>query len=138
MYRWILLFLLPGVLSAAEPTVDFARDVHPILAERCFACHGGDKRAGGLSLRGYDEVLQGGRSGAVIVPGKPAESLLLRRVTADGMPVMPPVGAPLEPAQIAILKNGVAEGARPTLSAPAAKPRWVPELSLTRPEPPAG
>ena len=30
--------------------VDFNRDVHPILAARCFACHGGDKRSGGLSL----------------------------------------------------------------------------------------
>jgi Protein of unknown function (DUF1549)/Protein of unknown function (DUF1553)/Planctomycete cytochrome C/NPCBM/NEW2 domain len=138
MHRWILLFLLPGALPAADPTVDFARDVHPILAERCFACHGGDKRAGGLSLRGYEEVLQGGRSGAVIVPGKPAESLLLRRVTADGTPVMPPIGQPLDPAQIKVLKNWVAEGARASLTAAAAKPRWVPELSLTKPGLPEG
>ena len=138
MLRWILLLLLPAVLPAADPTIDFARDVHPILAERCFGCHGGDKRAGGLSLRGYEEVMQGGRSGAVIVPGKPAESLLLRRVTADGMPVMPPVGPPLDPAQITVLKNWVNEGARSSLTAAAARPRWVPELSLTRPEPPAG
>ena len=138
MYRWSLLLILPIVLPAADPTVDFARDVHPILAERCFACHGGDKRAGGLSLRGYEETMQGGRSGAVIVPGKPAESLLLRRVTADGMPVMPPVGAPLDAAQIAVLKNWVAEGARSSLAAAAARPRWVPELSLTSPALPAG
>ena len=41
--------------------VDFSRDVHPILAARCFACHGGDKRSGGLSLSNYSEVLRGGR-----------------------------------------------------------------------------
>ena len=48
---------------------DFARDVHPILARRCFACHGGDKRSGGLSLSTYEDVLQGGRSGGAIAPG---------------------------------------------------------------------
>ena len=38
--------------------VDFDRDVHPILAARCFACHAGDKRSGGLSLSNYSEILR--------------------------------------------------------------------------------
>ena len=46
--------VLAGQIGFAA--VDFDRDVHPILAARCFACHSGDKRSGGLSLSNYFEA----------------------------------------------------------------------------------
>ena len=49
MNRYLLL-CAAAISSLRAVPVDFARDVHPILAARCFACHSGDKRSGGLSL----------------------------------------------------------------------------------------
>src|SRR4249920_138674 len=86
---------LPG--AGAEP--DFARDVHPIFAARCFACHGGDKRSGGLSLQEYSDVLKGGRNGPAILPGRSADSLLIRRITATASR-MPASGPPLTTQEI--------------------------------------
>src|SRR5262249_24688110 len=50
------------------------------------ACHNASERKGGLDLTRRETALKGGRSGPVIVPGKPAESLLIERVTAASMP----------------------------------------------------
>ena len=54
----------------------------PILAARCFACHGGDKRSGGLSLSNYSEILHGGKTGKVVNPGSSKDSLMMQRVLA--------------------------------------------------------
>src|SRR5664279_4024000 len=129
--------LLPLTLAAQSTHVDYARDVHPILAGRCFACHSGDKRSGGLSLSAYEDVLQGGRSGAAIVPGDSRNSLLLLRVTGENAPRMPMGGSPLAPREIATLRGWIDEGARRAPNAPPAKARWMPPLSLTAPEVPA-
>ncbi|MBC7817166.1 MAG: hypothetical protein IAG10_09790, partial [Planctomycetaceae bacterium] len=70
--------------SQESPTFDtasvefFQTKVKPLLETRCFECHGPEakKLKGGLSLASRADVLRGGDSGAAIVPGKPAESLL--------------------------------------------------------------
>src|SRR5260370_42361727 len=98
---WLMLTICP---LAAAAGVDFTRDVHPILAEHCFGCHGGDKRSGGLSLRDYTEALKGGRSGPVIMPGRSADSLMMKRVSATTSP-MPPVGQTLNALAIASIRN---------------------------------
>lgn len=117
----------------AAQTADYQRDVHPVLAAKCFACHGGDKRSGGLSLKDRDSVLAGGRSGAVVVPGDAAESLLMRRTSGEVQPVMPPVGPALTASELATLRNWIDQGARLTPTGPAARRRFVPSLELTRP-----
>ena len=101
---WLILTICP---LAAAAGVDFTRDVHPILAEHCFACHGGDKRSGGLSLRDYGEALKGGRSGPVIIAGRSADSLMMKRVSATTSP-MPPVGQRLNAVEIATMMLGAA------------------------------
>lgn len=126
-------FLICVSAWSQQPTVDYQRDVHPVLAARCFACHGGDKRSGGLSLRDYQSVLDGGRSGAVLIPGDHAESLLVRRVSGEIQPAMPPGGPPLTAAEVGVLKSWIDQGARPATNAPAAKRRWVPEMELKKP-----
>ncbi|MCX6590813.1 MAG: DUF1549 domain-containing protein [Acidobacteria bacterium] len=118
---------------AAWAQVDYQRDVHPVLAAKCFACHGGDKRSGGLSLRDYQSVLDGGRSGAVVVPGEGGESLLVRRVSGEIKPVMPPAGAPLSEHEVAVLRAWIDQGARSAPTAAAAKRRFVAPLELTKP-----
>src|ERR1043165_3385814 len=134
MSRVVLCLLVPLSLAAQKPSVDFTRDVHPLLAGRCLACHSAEKRSGGLSLATYEDVLQGGRSGAAIVPSDAKGSLLMLRVTGQNAPQMPLGKTPLAPQEIAILRNWIDQGARRAPDAPAAKPKWMPSLSLTAPE----
>jgi hypothetical protein len=97
--------------------LSFNRDIRPILSEHCFNCHGMDERnrKGRLRLDERDTALRGGKSdGPAIVPGKPDQSALFKRITAhsdDG--IMPPPRAknPLAPKQIATLKQWITEGA---------------------------
>ena len=97
---------------------DFLRDVQPILSEHCAQCQGDDERErqSGLRLDQRDAALKGGESGlAAIVPGRPDQSELLRRVTSsDPDALMPPPShkKPLSPKQIEILKAWVKDGAK--------------------------
>jgi hypothetical protein len=106
-----------GQLQAAEPKLDFSRDIRPILAENCFACHGPDanKRQASLRLDIRDEALKPADSGlAAIVPGKAAESELVRRIFAqDEAERMPPADSTkkLTAEQRDLLKRWIAEGA---------------------------
>jgi uncharacterized protein DUF1549/uncharacterized protein DUF1553/cytochrome c len=117
--------------------LDFTHDVHPIFAARCFACHGGDKRSGGLSLQNYNDALKGGRNGPAFLPGHSADSLLIRRVTATSAR-MPAAGPPLTTEEIAILKTWIDTGARESKEGPAAKMPWISKLELRKPDVPEG
>ena len=81
-------------LFAAAPAPDFQRDVRPILSRQCFACHGPDEhsRKAGLRLDVREVALASAKSGKrAIVPGKPDQSELVRRITStDHNKVMPP------------------------------------------------
>ena len=134
--RRFYVLLLPLTLAAQTPHVDFTRDVHPIFAARCFACHSGDKRSGGLSLSTYEDALQGGRSGAAIVPKDAKSSLMMLRVTGENAPRMP-LGGALTPEEIDTLRTWIDEGARRAPNAAPAKARWMPPLELTTPDVPA-
>ena len=61
-------------------------DVIPIVLLRCTACHGRQKQEAGLDLRTRAAMLKGGKSGPAFVPGKPDESLILKRIRAEEMP----------------------------------------------------
>ncbi|GIW93963.1 MAG: hypothetical protein KatS3mg110_2004 [Pirellulaceae bacterium] len=110
------LLLVCQVVGAAEP-IDFARDVRPILAGHCFKCHGPDQaqRQSGLRLDERLSAIAPADSGKpAIVPGKPEESELVRRIYAeDASECMPPPEEkrPLSEKQKAILRQWIAEGA---------------------------
>ncbi len=107
-------------VEAAEPnppaTVEFNRDVRPILSEHCFVCHGPDanRREAELRLDTQAGALGEGRDVKPVVPGKPAASELLRRITSNDPDLhMPPAstGKRLSPREIAVLKQWVEQGA---------------------------
>ncbi len=91
---------------------DFSKDVQPVLAKRCIMCHGGAQQLAGVRLDNAADALKGGYTGAVIVAGKPDLSKLIERVSAkkDGFR-MPPMGPPLNEAEVSSLKSWIAEGA---------------------------
>jgi hypothetical protein len=93
--------------------IDFATQVKPLLARRCFACHGPETGEGGLHLDDSQSALAELDSGArAIVPGDVEASELLARVTSEDEFVrMPPEGKPLTSDEIDILKRWVSEGA---------------------------
>ncbi len=103
--------------AASTGKVDFNRDVRPILSDNCFACHGPDtqKIKGGLRLDLRSAATAAAKSGkSAIVPGKPAESELVRRLfTSDPDDVMPPPEShkTLTPAQRDLLSRWITEGA---------------------------
>ncbi len=101
--------------SADKPVaaVDFNRDIKPLLAKRCFSCHGPDKAESGLRLHERDTALAKLDSDArAIVPGKPGDSELLARVSSDDESVrMPPEGKPLSAAQIDRIRRWISQGA---------------------------
>ncbi len=103
----------PGAGKEIRALVDFNRDVKPILARRCLACHNEDKHKGGLRLDRREEAMRGGKSGKpVIIPGHEDRSSLVQRLlTRDDEERMPPKGAPLATEQIAVLKRWIKQGA---------------------------
>jgi mono/diheme cytochrome c family protein len=121
---------------AASPglaMVDFEQQVQPIIADRCLECHSQDKRKGGLSLATYADALDGGRNGPAIRPGNGARSLLIHRITGAVEPQMPKDKDPLTPAQVALVRRWIDQGARATSSSPPAPQPWEAPLVLTRP-----
>jgi mono/diheme cytochrome c family protein len=147
----LLACVMPASLMAAD--VDFARDIQPILAGRCFKCHGPDEgvREAGLRFDRREGALAELDSGVrAVVPGDADNSELLARVTSSDPDVrMPPPseGDPLTPRQVEALRQWIAAGAgyarhwsyvpprRPVLPA-VVQPQWcrngIDRLSLSR------
>lgn len=113
-----LIFLCCGlsIASSASAEVQFNRDIRPILTKDCTACHGGVKAAGGISFIFRDLALSEGDSGKrAIVPGKPEESEMIRRMRhTDPDEVMPKPkhGPPLPEEQIQLIEQWIREGAQ--------------------------
>ena len=120
LLRSIFLFLTLHITSvvAAEPTIDFRRQIQPILSEHCNLCHGEDAttRQGGLRLDIEMDAYKGGESGVpAILPGNSGKSLLIERImSSDNDSVMPPPHSnnPLKEEQKKLLRQWIDEGAR--------------------------
>ena len=111
-----MLVLASSAVAATDPPVNFERQVRPILSDNCFSCHGPDKssRFANLRLDIREGAFATRKDGAVIVPGKPDESLLIKRVfSEDASYRMPPVFAhkTLTEGQKKILRRWIEQGA---------------------------
>ena len=107
----LLIFLLLSGSSAFA--VDFSREVLPVLQRACFECHGPEVAKAGLRLHEKVSALKGSDHQAVIIPGKPEASELLRRVSLprQNKEAMPRRGTPLTTAEIATLTQWIQAGA---------------------------
>lgn len=124
----------PGAPADTAAKVDFNKDIQPVLAERCYHCHGPDSgsRKSGLRLDLAETAFakRPGKADA-IVPGKPDASELIRRIAAHDGAVMPPreaVEKPLSPEQIELFRRWIAEGAH-------YRPHWAFEKPVRPPLP---
>lgn len=113
LFAAAILFSATAVASG-ENIIDFNRDIRPILADRCFKCHGPDEKKRKAKLR--LDVLSGATKDlgghSAVEPGEPDRSELLSRVTSkDNELRMPPVGSRLTPVEIRKLRTWIAEGA---------------------------
>ena len=134
MLRTILLLVLSGVamMNAQQPgqkaapkkskaeTVNYYRDIEPILTANCASCHQAAMAAGGLRVDAPENVLQGGASGPAVVPGKAQRSLLYMRLTDTTAKRMPPVGM-LTEEQLALIRAWINAGAKIDPAPSAAK-----------------
>ncbi|MCC7377111.1 MAG: PSD1 domain-containing protein [Verrucomicrobiales bacterium] len=115
----LLVVALPCLkgIAASSASVDFNRDIRPLLSDRCFTCHGPDdrERKGGLRLDLRDAAVGPAKSGLrAIVPGQPDASELLKRITTqDADDHMPPAstGKKLTESQVELFRRWIAEGA---------------------------
>ncbi len=114
---WLLIALLTGQLAAQQNNVDFNRDIRPILSNKCFACHGPDKktRESGLRLDTFDGATEDLGDYQAIKPGDAANSELINRVTSDDEDeMMPPPshGKPLTTKERKLLADWIDSGAK--------------------------
>lgn len=100
--------------TALEPTIDFARQVQPILAKHCYACHGPDVAEGGLQFTSKEAAFSELDSGFLaIVAHKPGESEVFKRLTStDDDERMPAEADPLLPEEIEIIRKWIHQGAQ--------------------------
>ena len=122
MVSWIRnVFVLPAVgvitLAAApvraaeDKPVSYHREIRPIFAANCNACHKPDKSKGDLDMTTFAALVKGGKNGSPLEPGKPDKSLLFDMVHGE-KPEMPAEGEPLKPEQVALIERWIREGAK--------------------------
>ncbi|MCH1438466.1 MAG: PSD1 and planctomycete cytochrome C domain-containing protein [Rubripirellula sp.] len=102
----------PAAPESRSATINYLTQIKPLLAEKCYSCHGALKQESELRLETVALMLTGGDSGPAVQPGNPAESLLLQRISMTDDDQMPPhgEGSPLKPDQIKILQQWINEG----------------------------
>lgn len=105
--------------SSAAAKVGFKKDVLPVLQAHCVMCHGpggvGNSSAA-LDLTSYKDLRSGSLGGNIVIPFHPDRSKLVRTIkdnwAAPGALRMPPTGAQLTPAEIAIISDWIKQGAK--------------------------
>ncbi len=123
------LLLVVGSQCLIADTVDFNRDVRPVLTKNCTTCHGGVKKAGDVSYLYREDTLGKGDSGrTIVVPGDPDASEMIRRLlVSDPDERMPPPDhhpEPLPEEDIETLTKWIAQGAE-----------WGEHWAFRKPEP---
>jgi mono/diheme cytochrome c family protein len=113
LFARVAVMLAIGAEAGSAADLDFARDVQPILARSCYACHGPDTQEGGLRLDQHASATAALDSGeTAIVVGDPDASEIIARITShDPDDQMPPEGPRLAADKVATIKQWIANGA---------------------------
>jgi WD40 repeat protein len=99
-------------LDRKDPVV-YEKDIEPVLVNKCLFCHSGAVKEAKLDMGSYETLMKGGKSGKPILPGKSAESLLVKRAGKTEKPFMPPKSEePLTPEELALIKLWIDQGAQ--------------------------
>ncbi len=114
-----------------EESVDFEKEILPLLKKSCLACHNKADASSDLVLEDPESILKGGALGAAVVPSKGDESLLLQVATGREEPMMPPedndVGAPpFTPQELGLIKLWIDQGAKGEVAGQSAPLAWQP------------
>ncbi|HEY6291366.1 MAG TPA: PSD1 and planctomycete cytochrome C domain-containing protein [Terriglobia bacterium] len=124
----------PGGARPAATSSVFAGEIRPILAARCYQCHGLDVHQNGLRLDSLEAILKGSDSGKVVVPGSSDKSRLMRRLLALDRPQMPYGGPPLSAGQLDLIRHWIDSGAPgPDSTAPLAATLPVKHWAYVKP-----
>ncbi|WP_435016541.1 c-type cytochrome domain-containing protein [Tundrisphaera sp. TA3] len=111
----LTLLAVAAPARAEDPKpVGFLKDVAPILARNCIACHNPKKAEGKYIMTTFAQLAKGGQQGADVTlePGKPDESYFVELLRPDGSPRMPYKQDPLPQEEIALIERWVVEGAK--------------------------
>ncbi len=96
---------------SADQIEFFEKNIRPVLAEKCYSCHGAKKHQNGLRVDQREALMKGSEYGAVVDPRNPAASKLIRAIKhAPGLEPMPKKGDALKPEQIAMLEKWIGMG----------------------------
>ena len=122
-----LILMAPLVLCAAEKPIEvvklnrtdpvvYEKEIEPIFQSKCTVCHSGKQLKGKFDASSYATLMKGSGKGPVIVPGKSAESPLVKYAGRTTKPFMPPKDEePLTPQELALIKLWIDQGAKPPM-----------------------
>ena len=99
----------PAEEPAAAEGISFSADIQPIFESRCINCHGGERIEGELVMLTYADLLAGGESGPVIIPGDADASYLAELISEQKMPKR---GPKLTPVQTQLIIDWINQGAK--------------------------
>jgi hypothetical protein len=98
---------------AEAAPVSFQKVIRPLLEDRCAMCHSADAKTSGFEVTSVAALLKGGdKAGAAVIPDKPDASPLVEYLTGKRQPRMPRELPALSAAEIGVIRNWIAEGAK--------------------------
>ncbi|MDQ3010975.1 MAG: hypothetical protein M3X11_09780, partial [Acidobacteriota bacterium] len=115
---------------AVQTQAGYTNQIEPIFQQKCVVCHNHTTRKGDLNLESYEGLMNGGKRGAAIIPGKSGESLLIKMIEGSIKPRMP-LGDELSPDEIKTIRAWVDAGA-PAPSGAMAKAEAKPIESVAK------
>jgi mono/diheme cytochrome c family protein len=129
-YGLLLLASAPCLSRAEDASVLWTRKIQPLFDVQCVKCHGPIEQKGGLEIDTLQAALKGGDSGAVILPGKPNESILFTQLAAGAETHMPPKKQLSAPDREAVRQwiEALAAAPAPVSDKPSAAPRRFPSV----------
>ena len=86
----LLVFAVSGQLLAADPKIDYGKQIAPIFRKYCVGCHNADDPEGKLDLSTFAALQRGGKKGKILVAKNVAKSRLIGMVEGKLKPFMPP------------------------------------------------